>query len=168
MKNESVAILDIRSNEISFLLGSNGVNGTFVFKGACSEKYSGFSTTSLQIIEKESFQRAITKVIDVVRKNYVGTIKEIFVGVPSWAVSVRTKGQTNSYPSKRKISAQDVDALYASGLNELTSFGKCIRYSNMYFALGDNRKYFSVGDIYGISTTMLNGGLSYYFIDETF
>ena len=42
MKNESVAILDIRSSEVSFLLGAKGVNGTFVFSGMHSEKYEGY------------------------------------------------------------------------------------------------------------------------------
>ena len=41
MKNECVAVLDIRSNEVSFLLGSKGVNGTFVFSGMQSESYEG-------------------------------------------------------------------------------------------------------------------------------
>ena len=44
MRNESVAILDIRSYEVTFMLGSKGVNDTFVFYGSHTEKYEGFST----------------------------------------------------------------------------------------------------------------------------
>ena len=39
MKNESVAVLDVRSYEVTFLIGAKGVNGTFVFRDGKSEKY---------------------------------------------------------------------------------------------------------------------------------
>ena len=42
MKNESVAILDIRSGEVSFSLGAKGVNGTFAFKDSHTEGYEGY------------------------------------------------------------------------------------------------------------------------------
>ena len=38
----------------------------------------------------------------------------------------------------------------------------------MYFTLGDNRKYFSPEDVYGVSTTMIKGALSYYFVSDYF
>ena len=117
-KEESVAILDIRSGEISFLLGSEGINGTFVLHGNHSERYEGFSVEK-GFFDEDSFRRAVSVCITSVRQNYKGTIKEIFVGVPAGAITVQTKGHTNSYNRKRKISAQDVDALYESGLNEL-------------------------------------------------
>lgn len=167
MKNESVAILDIRSDEVSFLLGSKGVNGTFVFSGNSSKKYEGFSIQN-GFYDEDSFRRAITSAITTVRQNYEGDVTEIYIGVPSAFISVMTKGQTNSYPSKRKLVWQDVDALYESGLNELMAQARCIRRSNMYFTLGDNRKYFTPEDLYGVPTTLLKGALCYYFIDERF
>ncbi len=167
MKNESVAILDIRSNEVSFLLGAKGVNGTFVFNGSRTQKYDGFSVRN-GFYDEDSFRRAISSAITSVRQNYEGTLTELFVGVPSAFVSVLTKGQTNSYPSKRKLVLQDVEALYESGLNELLAQGRCIRRSDMYFTLGDNRKYFSTEDLYGVPTTLLKGALCYYFVQEDF
>ena len=38
----------------------------------------------------------------------------------------------------------------------------------MYFELGDNRRYFNVSDLYGLSTTMLKGALCYYFVSDGF
>ncbi len=93
---------------------------------------------------------------------------EVYVGTPSGFVTVKTKGHTISYTSKRKITQQDVDALFENGLNELLSQDVCIRRSAMYFELGDNRRYFSVEDLYGLSTTMLKGALCYYFVSEQF
>lgn len=166
MRNESVAILDIRSSEVSFMLGAKGVNGTFVFSGMHSEKYEGYFLDGF--FDDASFRRAVICAITSVRQNYEGTIDEIYVGVPSPFVAVMTKGHTISFPSKRKIVAQDIDALFESGMNELLGQGRCIRRSAMYFSLGDNRKYFDASDLYGVPTTMLKGALCYYFISEFF
>ncbi len=166
MRNESVAVLDVRSYEITFFLGSKGVNDTFVFYGSHTEKYDGFSTEGF--FDKESFRRAVVTAITSVRQNYEGIIGKIYVGVPTPFVSVMTKGHTISFPKKRKISSQDIDALYESGLNGLLAKERCIRRSNMYFTLGDNRKYFEAEDMYGVPTTLLKGALSYYFVADTF
>ncbi len=166
MKSGCVAVLDIRSNEVSFLLGSKGVNGTFVFNGIQSEKYEGYHLDGF--FDEGSFRRAVVRAISTVQQTYEGKIEEIYVGVPSPFVSVITKGHTASFHKKRKISSQDVDALYESGMNDLLTEGKCIRRSAMYFTLGDNRKYFFADDVYGVPTTMLKGALCYYFISEYF
>ncbi len=166
MRNESVAILDVRSYEVTFFLGLKGVNDTFVFSGSHTEKYDGISKDGF--LSVDSFRRAVVAAVTTVRQNYEGVIGEIFVGVPSAYLSVQTKGHTLSFPSKRKISAQDIEALYASGLNGLLAKEDCIRHSNMYFSLGDNRKYFDAQDIYGVPTTSLQGGLCYYFVKDEF
>ena len=166
MRNESVAVLDVRSYEITFFLGSKGVNDTFVFYGSHTQPYDGFSTEGLY--DEDSFRRAVVAAVTSVRQNYEGVIGEIFVGVPSAFLSLQTKGHTLSFPRKRKISAQDIDLLYESGLSELLSEQRCIRRSNMYFSLADNQKYFSAGDLFGVPTTLLKGALSYYFISDAF
>ncbi len=166
MRNESVAILDIRSYEIVFFLGSKGVNDTFVFYGSHTEKYEGFSTDGF--FDEESFRRAVVSAVTYVRQNYEGVISEIYVGVPAPFVSVQTKGHTISFPFKRKISKQDIDALFDSGLNELLATGKCIRRSAMYFTLGDNRKCFHAEELYGVPSTILKGALCYYFVLDAF
>ncbi len=166
MKHESVAILDIRSGEVTFALGTRGVNGTFVFKDSHSEEYEGYLTDGF--LDDESFRRAVAKSINAVRQNYGGTIDEVYVGVPAPFISVQTKGHTISFPSKRKITSQDVDALYESGLNELLVEGRCVHRSAMYFSLGDNRKYFTAEALYGTPSTLLKGALCYYFVTDLF
>ena len=166
MRNESIAILDVRSYDVTFFLGQKGVNGTFSFCGSHTEEYEGCSTVGF--FDEESFRRAVVAAVTSVRQNYEGVIGEIYVGAPSPFIDVQTKGHTISFPSKRKISSQDVEALYHSGLNDLLPSGECIRYSDMYFTLGDNRKYFEASDLYGVPTPLLKGALCYYVIDENF
>ena len=165
-KNKSVAILDVRSNEISFLLGSRGVNNNFSYSGNHVEKYEGFCSQGF--FDEESFRRAVVRAIGAVRQAYDGTIDSVYVGVPAAFVSVVTTGRTAAFNSKRKITAQDIDAFYESGLTSLMVQGRCIRKSAMYFTLGDNRKYFSADDLYGVPTNMLKGALCYYFVSEYF
>ena len=68
MRNESVAILDIRSYEIVFFLGSKGVNDTFVFSGSHTVKYDGFSSAGF--FDLENFRKAVVEVVTSVRQNY--------------------------------------------------------------------------------------------------
>lgn len=166
MRNESVAVLDIRSGEVSFLIGSKGVNATFVFKGSHTESYEGYSLEG--IIDDASFQKAVTTAVTTVGNSFDGKISKIYVGVPSAFTKVYTVGHTVSFPRKRKISKQDVEVLYDNGLNKLLGQGRCIRRSAMYFTLGDNRKYFSFAELRGVPTTMLKGALCYYFVSEEF
>lgn len=101
MSNESVAVLDIRSYEVTFLIGAKGVNGTFVFRGSRSEKYEGYSSDGF--LDAASFRNAVISAVTSVSQNYEGTIKEIYVGVPAAFTKVYTKGHTISFPSKRKF-----------------------------------------------------------------
>lgn len=166
MKNESVAILDIRSNEVSFSLGARGVNGTFSFSDTCAMPYEGCLFSGF--LDEASFQKAVASVITSVKQRYDGTVEGVYVGVPSAFTTVQTMGHTISFSSKRKISEQDVDALFESGFNELLATERCVRRSAMYYTLGDNRKYFSAEDLYGVSTNVLKGALCYYFVNEEF
>lgn len=166
MRNESVAILDIRSGEICFSLGAKGVNDTFVFNDSNTRSYEGYCVEGF--LDEASFRRAVSSAITSVRQHYEGVIDTVYVGVPSPFISVLTRGHTILFPSKRKISAQDVDALFESGLNELMANGRCIRRSAMYLTLGDNRKYFLPEELYGVSSNLLKGALCYYFLSEAF
>lgn len=166
MRNESVAILDIRSDEVFFSLGAKGVNGTFLISNSHAEKYEGFSVGGF--FDGSSLRKAVSDSLNAVRQNYGGKIRSVYVGVPSAFVTLVTKGHTLSFSSKRKVVPADIEYLYESGWNELALGGRCIRRSSMYFSLGDNRRYFSADDLYGIATTSLKGGLCYYCVTETF
>ncbi len=165
MKHESVAILDIRSGEVLFALGAKGVNGTYVFNNVHTEEYEGYLAEGF--LDEQSFQRAVVKSVRAVRQSYGGVIDEVYVSIPAAFISVQTIGHTISFPTKRKITVQDVDALFDSGLNELLVQGRLIHHSAMYFSLGDGRKYFTSEALYGTPSSFLKGALCYYFISES-
>ena len=117
MKNESVAILDIRSYSLTFLIGGRGVNGTFVFRGGESSEYDGYGTEGFYDVS--SFTSAASRLINSVLSSYDGTLKTIYISVPAPFIGIRTKGQSMSFEKRRKITAAEIEALYAAGLNEL-------------------------------------------------
>lgn len=165
MSNESVAVLDIRSYEVTFLIGAKGVNGTFVFRGSRSEKYEGYSSEGF--LDAASFRRAVISAVTSVRQSYEGTIKEIYVGAPAAFTQIYTKGHTISFPSKRKISAQEIDALYESGLNELARAGRFVRRSDMYLPSATTENI-STRLVIRVPTASLKGALCYYFVSDEF
>lgn len=166
MKYDSVAVLDVRSHELTFMIGAKGLNDTFVFNAAKSEENGWISTQGFG--DEESYVDAINVAVSSVRKNYVGQVRKITVSVPSAFTKIYTKGHTLSFSGKRKITVQDVERLYESGLNDLYAEGRYVKSSAMYFVLGDNRKYFDEKEVIGATSPSLRGALSYYFIDETF
>ena len=140
MKNESVAILDIRSYSLTFLIGGRGVNDTFVFRGGESAEYDGYGTEGFYDVS--SFTSAASRAINSVLSSD-GTLKKIYISVPAPFIGVRTKGQTMSFEKRRKITSAEIEALYAAGLNELAENRALADESAMYFSIGDNRRYFS-------------------------
>lgn len=166
MKNESVAIFDIRSYELTFLIGGRGVNGTFVFRGSESDFYDGYGADGF--FDVSSFSSAATRVFNAVLSSYEGTMRKLYIAVPAPFIKVRTKGQTLSFPKRRKITEAEIDVLFSSGLNELTENGRYVGCSAMYFSVGDNRRYFSRSDVLATKTALLQGALCYYFVNENF
>ena len=166
MKQQSVAILDIRSGSVTFALGRKGVNDIFVLDAFHTENYDGYFVEG--ILDMASFRHASLVSLNTVCQNYGGVIDEVYVSVPSPFIKLLTKGHTCCFAKNRKISSQDVDKLYESGLNELMVEDRCIHRSAMYFSLGDNRKYFTAESLCGMSSTLLKGALCYYFIAEEF
>ena len=166
MARESIALLDVRSYDVTFLLAARGVNGTFVFYDSKTENHDGYSTEGF--VDESSFKAAVSSAVKAVSQNHKGKIKKVYVGVPSAFCRICTKGHAVSYPKKRKISSQDVDYLYKSGLAELALPYRYVSRSQMYFALGDNRRYFTEKELLGAQTESLKGALCYYFIQENF
>lgn len=166
MRNESVAVLDIRSCEVTFLIGARGVNGTFVFRGSKTERYVGYTASGF--IDVDSFKEAASSCMNSVLQNYDGQIKKLFVAVPSAFVQIQTKEQTISFPTKRKLSSDSFDDLFQAGLSELFVEGRCVKRTGVHFSIGDQRKYFSEDELYGVPTSVLKGSLCYYFAKESF
>lgn len=166
MKNERVAILDVRSMEVTFMIGTKSFNSSYESCGAKTEAYEGYGADGF--LDIDSFKDAVQAAVESVLKTYKGKFDRIYVGTPSAFVQVRTIGQNLPFTKRRKITPADVERLFDCGLNELMESGRCIRASAMYFETGKSGKYFSERELYGTPSSFLSGGLCYYFADESF
>ena len=61
MRTNCVAILDIRSAEITALVGERGVNGTFIIKSKYTCAYDGYAEGEL--LDVENFVSAVCDVV---------------------------------------------------------------------------------------------------------
>ena len=98
MKYDSVAVLDVRSHELTFMIGAKGLNDTFVFNAAKSEENGWISKQGFG--DEESYVDAINVAVSSVRKNFAGQVKKITVSVPSAFTKIYTKGHTLSFAGK--------------------------------------------------------------------
>ncbi len=166
MKNERVALLDVRSFEVTFLIGTKGFNSSLVVCGEQTEEYEGYAAQGF--LDVEAFEAAVRAAASTVLKTYKGKLQKVYVGTPSPFIRLRTVGQNLPFSKRHRVSSADIETLFDCGLNELSESGRCIRHSAMYFAIGNTNKYYSEEELYGTPAAALRGGLCYYFADEAY
>lgn len=61
MRKKSVAVLDIRSSEVTAVVGERGVNNTFIIKSKYTCAYDGYAEGKL--IDEDGFLSAVNDVV---------------------------------------------------------------------------------------------------------
>lgn len=137
MRKKSVAILDIRSLEITAVVGERGVNDTFIIKSKYSCEYDGYSEG--EMLDDESFLNAVK---DVVKSTVsaVGGIKTFYVGVPAEFTRVVQTDKIMSFQSAKKITVDDCEYLAGMSMPEESKDYRTIKHSCMHYLLSDKRK----------------------------
>ena len=64
MSRKSVAVLDVRSSEVTVVVGERGVNHTFVFKASKTEPYDGYDESAF--FDTEQLSDAIFRAVSAV------------------------------------------------------------------------------------------------------
>ena len=156
MRKKSVAVLDIRSLEITAVVGERGVNNTFIIKSKYSCSYDGYAEG--EMVDENSFLSAVT---DVVKSTVaaVGGIKTFYVGVPAEFTKVVQSDKVMSFPSAKKISSDDCEYLAGMSMPEESKDYRIIRHSCMYYVLSDKRKLI---DPVGTVSDSLRGTFCFY------
>lgn len=162
MRKISVAVLDIRSSQITAVVGERGVNNTFIIKSKYSAEYDGYAEGEL--LDIDSFNTAVKDVVKSTLAANAG-IKTFYVGVPGEFTKAVNTDKTISLPSAKKISKSDCESLAdmaaPSGLADYIS----IRHSCLYYVLSDKRK---VIDPVGEVSDSLQGKFCFYLCKEAF
>lgn len=156
MRKKSIAILDIRSLEITAVVGERGVNNTFIIKSKYSCAYDGYAEG--EMVDEESFLAAVRDVVKSTISS-LGGIKTFYVGVPAEFTRVVQSDKVMSFQSAKKITAVDCEYLAGMSMPEDAKDYRTIRHSCMYYILSDKRKLI---DPVGTVSDSLRGKFCFY------
>lgn len=157
MSRKSVAVLDIRSSDVTVVLAERGVNHTFVFRGKDTKPYDGYADG--EFYDQKNLEEAITKALATVERSCMEKMKSIAVGVPGEFIDLVTRRHLLSFQSRRRVTERDVAKIYEDGYHTRPEDGVLIRRSNMFFETSDKRKSI---DPVGMLSSSLEGSLSYF------
>lgn len=161
MRRNAVAVLDVRSADITALIAEKGVNNTFIFKGSASTTYFGYE--SGKFIRAEFVKAQITTVLNKVLSSCGKKISELFIGVPAEFLYIRNSDGYVSFSSRKKISDLEIEKLFLSEKGKVVNGYSLIDYCAAGYILSDGRK---VSDPKKLSSASLSGELSYIYLSD--
>lgn len=156
MRKNSVAVLDIRSSDVTALVGERGVNNTFIIKSKYEREYDGYAEGEL--LDEDSFVKAVK---DVVKSTVaaMGGIRSFYVGIPGEFLRLVNSDKVLSFQSAKKISRSDCAYLANMAAPEEKDDYKIVRHGCLYYVLSDKRK---VIDPVGEISDSLQGKFCFY------
>lgn len=162
MSRNSVAVLDIRSSEVTVLVGERGVNNTFVFHASRTEQYDGYDNGAFY--DPEGLAEAVKTCVLSVEKTIDARLKKLYVGVPGEFLLVEPKEQSAGFSKRRRITSKETEALFEGGKADVPDH-RLIRATSMLYITQDNRR---AVDPVGLTSASLTGLLSYFYCTEYF
>lgn len=165
MQKKQVAIIDVGSSKITAVVGERGINKTFLIKGRYSFDYDGFENGSF--FDVENLKIALHSAADCLIKASRGLLNTVYVGVPGEFTRVLVKDSQISFSKKKKITEEDVDALFDAAFVLSSTKYSLINRSAIVYELDDFRR---LANPVGSISEILNGKLSFvlcsnYFIE---
>ena len=165
MQKKHVAIIDVGSSKITAVIGERGINKTFIIKGRFAFDYDGFADGVF--FDELKLKKVLFLLADQVLKGTYGKIDTVYVGVPGDFTRVFIRDGQLSFTKKKKITDEDVDALFDSAFVLSSTKHTLINRSGIVYELDDFRR---LANPVGASSEILSGKLSFivcsnYFID---
>lgn len=162
MRRNCVAVLDIRSSEITAVVGEKGVNNTFIIKSKYTYDYDGYAEG--EMLDNDSFSDAVK---DAVKSTLAssGGVKSFYVGVPGEFIKTVNTEKNIGFNSVKKISQSDLNYLADMAAPDEDDEYKLIRHSCLYYVLSDKRKIINpVGEV----SDSLTGKFGFYLCKQRF
>lgn len=165
MQKKHVAVIDVGSSKITAVIGERGVNQTFIIKGRRSYDYDGFENGLFFDVQK--LKQVLFATANFILKGSYGKIDTVYVGVPGDFTQVFTKDSQISFTKKKKITEEDVDALFDAAFVLTSKKHTLINRSAIVYELDDFRR---LANPVGAVSEILSGKLSFivcsnYFIE---
>lgn len=162
MRANYVAVLDIRSAEMTAVVGERGVNNTFIIKSKYTCAYDGYAEGEL--LDVNSFASAVA---DVVKSTLASTggVKSFYVGVPCEFLKLVNVDRVINFPSAKRITNNDLNTLVELAAPADDERWSIIRHSCLYYVLSDKRKLI---DPVGAVSDSLQGKFCFYKCNNSF
>ncbi len=165
MRKKHVAVIDVGSSKITAVIGERGVNQTFIIKGRCSYDYDGFEDGLF--FDTQKLRQVLFATANYILKGTYGKIDTVYVGVPGDFTQVFIKDSQISFTKKKKITEEDVDALFDAAFVMTSKRHTLINRSAIVYELDDFRR---LANPVGAVSEILSGKLSFvvctnYFIE---
>lgn len=151
-----VAVLDIRSAEMTAVVGERGVNNTFIIRSKYTVQYDGYAEGEL--LGKDSFVSAIGEAVRYTLSSNKG-IKTFYVGVPGEFLRLENVDKSISLQGSKRVTQSDIMDLEDMASPPNGKEWRTIRHSCLYYVLSDARK---VIDPVGNTSEYLLGRFSFY------
>ena len=162
MQKKQVAVLDVGSSAVRAAVGERGINKTFILKARKDFEYDGF--TDGAFLSTESLKRAVSEACAFISSS-VGETEGVFVGVPGAFTRVEVKESQISFPRKKRVTDEDVDALFDAAFVMSSAKSTLINRSAVAYELGDGRR---LANPVGEYSEILKGKLSFITCDNYF
>ncbi|MCH5146943.1 MAG: hypothetical protein J1F61_02920 [Clostridiales bacterium] len=137
MRKNYVAVLDIRSSEITSVVGERGVNNTFIIKSKYTCAYDGYAEGEL--LDVNGFISAVSEIVRNTLTSASG-IKTFYVGVPGEFLKLVNTDKVLTFQSAKKIHKSDLQTLGRMSAPPVEEGWRTIRHSCLYYVLSDKRK----------------------------
>lgn len=156
MRTNYVAVLDIRSAEMTAVVGQRGVNNTFKIKSRFTAQYDGYAEGEL--LDVDSFISAVGNVVKGTLDSNRG-IKTFYVGVPGEFLQLENVDKVLGFQASKRITSADLRTLEDMASPPDTEEWRTIRHGCLYYVLSDKRK---VIDPVGLTSDSLHGRFCFY------
>ena len=163
MLNKSVAVIDVRSSEITAVVAERGVNNTFIIKSSFTSEYDGYAEG--QFLDVNGFDQALASVVKRTLSACGDKVKSVYVGVPGEFTQVVNSDNVISFSSLKKVTRSDVKALESALLPSVRKGWRLIRSGCLYYVLSDMRRVVSP---VGMLTDSLRGRLCHYLCSSAY
>ncbi len=157
MRNKSVAVLDIRSDEICAAIAEKGVNNTFIIKSKYSLPHDGYAEGEL--LDAGAFTSALHKAVGNIVSSAGNTVKQIFVSVPGEFTEALQTDKVITFPSSVKIAPKHIQSLINVSVPQAEDGWRVVKCGALYFVLSDKRKLI---DPVGELSDILRAKLSFF------
>lgn len=162
MIKECIAVLDIDSSNITFIIGERSVNGAFAFR--YKERIDIDTFYENAFFDVGNLEKTIANCYqNLLKSQNLQAITKIYVSVPGEFTKSISKNYRTVYNKSKKITISDVIELFDLGYQELADY-TLINRSAVYYQVGSLKTHKPIGQ----KGESLQGRLSYVYVHNYF